>query len=71
MLTIAEAIAKAARERKESRGGHFREDYPEKRDEFGKMNISIRKNASGEMVVSQIPKVKVRDDLQQIIEEMK
>lgn len=71
MLTIAEAIAIAARERKESRGGHFREDFPDKADDFGKMNISIKKGAHGEMVVQHVPKTKVRDDLQQIIEEMK
>jgi len=71
MLTVAEAIAKAASERKESRGGHFREDFPDKSEEYGKVNISIKKNSDGKMVVTQIPKVKVRDDLQQIIEEMK
>ena len=30
LLTVSEAIARCAIERKESRGGHFREDYPEK-----------------------------------------
>ena len=71
MLTIAEAIAKAARERKESRGGHFREDFPDKSSELGHVNIGIRKDNDGKMAIRQIPKLKVRDDLQQIIEEMK
>jgi succinate dehydrogenase / fumarate reductase flavoprotein subunit len=71
MLTVSEAIAKAASERKESRGGHFREDFPDKSEEFGKINISIKKNTEGKMIVTQIQKVKMRDDLQQIIEEMK
>ncbi len=71
MLTVAEAIAKAANERKESRGGHFREDFPDKSEEFGNVNISIRKDESGKMLVKQIPKQALRDDLQEIINEMK
>ena len=71
MLTVAEAIAVAARERKESRGGHFREDFPNKSEDFGKINISLKKTSSGTMEVKHLPKEKMRDDLQQIIEEMK
>ena len=71
MITVAEAIAKAALERKESRGGHFREDFQQKSDAFGKVNISIRKSTNGNMEIKQIPKLKIREDLQQIIEEMK
>jgi succinate dehydrogenase / fumarate reductase flavoprotein subunit len=71
MLTVAEAIAKAANERKESRGGHFRDDFPDKSEEFGNVNISIRKDENGKMIVKQIPKQKMRDDLQGIINEMK
>jgi succinate dehydrogenase / fumarate reductase, flavoprotein subunit len=71
MLTVAEAIARAASERKESRGGHFREDFPEKSNELGEVNIKIAKNKDGSMNISRIPKTKMRDDLQQIIQEMK
>ncbi|HRI78910.1 MAG TPA: fumarate reductase/succinate dehydrogenase flavoprotein subunit [Cyclobacteriaceae bacterium] len=71
MVTVAEAIAKAAKERKESRGGHFREDFPNKSEEFGKVNILIRKDSSGDMEVKHVAKEKMRDDLQAIIEEMK
>jgi succinate dehydrogenase / fumarate reductase flavoprotein subunit len=71
MLTVAEAIAKAASERKESRGGHFREDFPDKSEAFGNVNISIRKGDDGKMIVKQIPKQTMRDDLQAIINEMK
>jgi succinate dehydrogenase / fumarate reductase flavoprotein subunit len=71
MLTVADAIARAAKERKESRGGHFREDCPSKSDEFGKHNIGIRMDDGGGMIVNPIQKLKMREDLQQIIDEMK
>ena len=34
LLTISMVMAQAALNRKESRGAHFREDFPERRDEF-------------------------------------
>ena len=71
MITVAEAIARAAKERKESRGGHFREDFPEKSEVFGKVNISIRKTSADKMDVTHLAKAKIREDLQLIIDEMK
>ncbi len=71
MLTVAQAITIAAKERKESRGGHFRDDYPEKSEEFGKINISIRKGADDKMEVRRAEKPKMTEELQKIIEENK
>lgn len=71
MLTVAQAIAISARERKESRGGHFREDYPDKSTEFSNVNMTLKKDDTGQIEIRQIPKPEVRHDLKQIIEEMK
>lgn len=42
MLTVAEAITRAAIQRTESRGAHWRTDYPNKSEEFGKLNLVVR-----------------------------
>src|SRR5205814_2647711 len=49
LLTVSEAVTRAAIERKESRGAQFRDDFPTKSEEYGKFNIALRKNARGEM----------------------
>ncbi len=71
LLTISEAITRAALERKESRGAQFREDYPEKDERFAKVNTMIRKAGDGTMEVRLEPLPEMPDYLKQVIEEMK
>jgi succinate dehydrogenase / fumarate reductase flavoprotein subunit len=49
MLTVSKCCALGARDRKESRGGHTREDYPSADPEFGKINLVLSQPAGGGM----------------------
>jgi succinate dehydrogenase / fumarate reductase flavoprotein subunit len=69
LLTVSEAITLSAIERKESRGGQFRDDYPDKDPEFGKINIAV-KEVDGQMQISRVPIPEMPTELKQVVEEM-
>jgi succinate dehydrogenase / fumarate reductase flavoprotein subunit len=71
LLDVSEAIARSAIERKESRGGHFRDDFPDKKDEFATFNFATQRQADGSMKVSRIPLPPIPPELKQVIEEQK
>ena len=71
LMTVSEAITRSAIERKESRGGHFREDFPNKDAAAGKVNVVVKKNADGTMNVRRETIPDLPAELKQVIEEMK
>ncbi len=71
LLTVSEAITRSALERTESRGGHFRDDFPTQHQEWGTHNVQVARGDDGAMQVTRIPIPPMPDELKQIIEEMK
>jgi succinate dehydrogenase / fumarate reductase flavoprotein subunit len=68
MLTAAEAVTRSAIERKESRGGHTRDDYPNTDPKFGSINLVTRRSR-GEMTIAPEPLPEMPEELRKICEE--
>jgi len=71
MLLVSEAIAKAALERQESRGGHTRDDYPQMSAEWRKVNLVARLAGDPDdprVELKKQPMEPMRDDLIRLFE---
>jgi succinate dehydrogenase / fumarate reductase flavoprotein subunit len=71
LLTVSEAVTRAALERKESRGAHFRDDHPDKDPAAAKFNLVVAKGSDGRMQVRREPVPALPQELQTIIEQHK
>ena len=68
MLTVSEVVTRAAMERRESRGGHTREDHPSTDPEWGKVNVAVcRRNGALQLTKEPIPQMPA--DLKSLLEE--
>jgi succinate dehydrogenase / fumarate reductase flavoprotein subunit len=74
MLTVSKCTARGARDRKESRGGHTREDFPGTDAQLAKVNIT-HTNQSGDwradITTTQVPLLEMPADLKALLEEGK
>jgi succinate dehydrogenase / fumarate reductase flavoprotein subunit len=68
LMTVSRAIATAALERKESRGGHTRDDYPGPDPELGRVNMVVRQR-DGEISVTPEPLPEMPPELRALFEE--
>jgi succinate dehydrogenase / fumarate reductase flavoprotein subunit len=70
LLTVAECSALAALERKESRGGHTRDDHPYTDDEWGRVNVVLRLRDGG-VKVTREPLPQMPAELKALFQERK
>jgi succinate dehydrogenase / fumarate reductase flavoprotein subunit len=70
LLTVSECSAMAALERKESRGGHTRDDHPYTDDQWGKVNVVLRVR-DGVLQLTREPLPEMPAELRALLQERK
>ncbi len=68
LLTVAELITQGAQARKESRGGHTRDDFPGPDAHFGSVNL-IQRQRDGAVALREEPLPQMPDELRRLFEE--
>ncbi|MFN2520330.1 MAG: fumarate reductase/succinate dehydrogenase flavoprotein subunit [Candidatus Limnocylindria bacterium] len=68
MLTVSEAVAMSALERRESRGGHTRSDYPKTDAHWGTKNVVTRKR-DGQLRLATEPLPKMPAELRPLLDD--
>lgn len=63
MIMISEAVARSALQRKESRGGHTRDDFPKYDAHWESVNSVASKNSDGSMTIATVPKTEMPPEL--------
>jgi succinate dehydrogenase / fumarate reductase flavoprotein subunit len=68
LLTVSEAITLSALERRESRGGHTREDYPKPDPHLARVNVVVRR-VDQHLALSQEPLPEMPAELRKLFED--
>ena len=68
LLSVSECIARAALERKESRGAQTRDDYPTMDDRYGQLSVVVRQHGT-ELSISTEPLPELPPDVRELLEE--
>jgi len=67
LLTVSEAVTRAALERRESRGAHTRVEFPDSSADLGRVNVVVRRR-DGAMTVAQEAIPPLPDDLRRVLD---
>ncbi|KEO72385.1 L-aspartate oxidase [Anditalea andensis] len=68
IVISSELVLKAALIRKESRGAHYREDYPDTEDDY-QLNLICFKNKNNEITIETKPSGKISEGVQEALDE--